>query len=520
MADEHTPGQHGDAAEEHTKQGEHRPDSPSGGSPSPWARPSTNTGPTEQVHAPDPAPTDETREASGASTDQTRQLGAAPADETDSSGPPPIEQEHQPEQSRRPDSAPAEPFRDPGQTAGSPYPAAYPDGEPEAPGSKTAVDRPARVGRRNLLTTAAMLLIAALIGGVIGGVVVRYGGVGGAGADDASTGAPTILEQVAQRTLPTVVQLRVTSGREAGAGSGMVLSPDGLILTNNHVIEMAAGGAGKITAMFQDGRMTGAEIVGRDPHSDVALVRARNVNGLTPITLGDSDSVRVGEQVMAIGSPLGLGGTVTTGIVSALNRAVSVGGDDDTPNLPGLPPPNGLAPQRPLVSHGEVLDAIQTDASINPGNSGGPLVDLQGRVVGINTAIASFGGDGEQSGSVGLGFSIPINQAKRIIGQIQRDGHATYPVIRATVQSVSPLDAPTGPLGAKVVDVAPGGPAAQAGLKPNDVVVKLDNRTVTTSDELVAAIGRHAPGDTVTLTLSDGRTLRVVLAGQPVLASK
>jgi len=514
MADEHTPGQHGDAAEEHAEQGEHRPDSPSGGPASPWARPSADTQPAERSHETDQASTHETPQPSAA------------ADETDSLGPMPAEQPDQPEGSRQPErsrqfgSAPTEPLRGSGQTGGSPYPAAYPGAEAEPPGGTTAADRPARAGRRrNLLTTAAML-IAALIGGIVGGVVVRHTGVGGTGADDGSKGAPTVLEQVAQRALPTVVQLRVTSGREAGAGSGMVLSPDGLILTNNHVIEMAAAGAGKITAMFQDGRMTGADIVGRDPHSDVALVRARNINGLTAITLGDSDSVRVGEQVMAIGSPLGLGGTVTTGIVSALNRAVSVGGNDDTPSLPGLPPPNGLAPQQPLVSHGEVLDAIQTDASINPGNSGGPLVDLQGRVVGINTAIASFGGDGEQSGSVGLGFSIPINQAKRIIGQIQRDGHATYPVIRATVQSVSPLDAPTGPLGAKVVDVAPGGPAAQAGLKPNDVITKLDNRTVTTSDELVAAIGRHAPGDTVTLTLSDGRTVRVVLAGQPVLASK
>jgi putative serine protease PepD len=288
----------------------------------------------------------------------------------------------------------------------------------------------------------------------------------------------------------------------------MVLSPDGLILTNNHVIEMAAGGAGQIIVLLEGGKTATAEIVGRDPSSDIALVKAHDVAGLSPIALGNSDGVRVGQQVVAIGSPLGLGGTVTTGIVSALNRAVSVDPDE---------PPSSQAQTSP----GEVLDAIQTDAPINPGNSGGPLVDIAGRVVGINTAIASIGGlPGEQSGSVGLGFSIPINQAKRIAQEIQQTGHAITPVLKVSVQSASrPTDA-NGQVGAKVVQVDPAGPGGQAGLKTNDVVVKVDDRIVTTGDELVAAIRSHAPGDAVALQLSDGRVVRVVLGGQPVLASK
>jgi len=212
--------------------------------------------------------------------------------------------------------------------------------------------------------------------------------------DADSAAAPEgAVEQIAQRTLPSVVQIRVTAGQQAGAGSGMVLSPDGLILTNNHVIAMAVNG-GTVNVLFQDGRITPAKIIGRNKTFDIAVVQAQNVSGLQPIKLGNSDAVRVGQSVVAIGSPLGLGGTVTSGIVSALNRAVSVGGDDDgpdTPAPPGLPP--GLGPNSGLPTpnaqpdsddgNNEVLNAIQTDASINPGNSGGPLMNASGQVVGV-----------------------------------------------------------------------------------------------------------------------------------------
>jgi putative serine protease PepD len=390
------------------------------------------------------------------------------------------------------------------------------------------------VRRKLLIGGVALALVAALVGGGLGGMLgYQFAASGGHLSvldaplpDVDSAAAPQgAVEQVAQRTLPTVVQLRVTSGHQAGAGSGMVLSPDGLILTNNHVVEMAAGGAGQLTVLFQDGKIAPGKIIGRDPTSDIAVVKAQNVSGLQPITLGNSDSVRVGESVIAFGSPLGLGGTVTTGIVSALNRAVSVGGDDGGPNgPPGLDPNGGLPnplfpnpplPSQPQVDQSEVLDAIQTDAAINPGNSGGPLVDIDGRVIGINTAIASIGGSGDQSGSVGLGFSVPINQAKRIAEELEQTGHATKAVLGVTVPIGSRL-APLGDTpGAKVQSVAPGSAADKAGVKAGDVIVKVDQRPITYGDELVAAVRSHAPGEIVTLTLSDGRTMQVVLAGAP-----
>jgi putative serine protease PepD len=380
-------------------------------------------------------------------------------------------------------------------------------------GQQPAPPSPGRSRSRLVIGVVALALVTALVGGAVGGVLGYQVAAGGGqfsvldsplpGAD-ASAVPSTAVEEVARRTLPAVVQLRVSSGQRSGAGSGMVLSQDGLILTNNHVIEAAAGGAGKIVVLFQNGRSASAEIIGRDPTSDIAVVRAQNVSGLVPITLGNSDSVRVGQQVVAIGSPLGLGGTVTTGIVSALNRAVSVGRDND-----------------PSGQDAEVLNAIQTDAAINPGNSGGPLVDIEGRLIGINTAIASVGGTGDVGGSVGLGFSIPINQAKRVAEELQRNGQATKPVLGVQVQTQSRLAPLTDPPGAKVVAVTPpDGPAGQAGLRPGDVIVRVNDRTITTGDELVATVRSHAPGETLTLQLSDGRSASVVLRGEPVPASK
>lgn len=408
------------------------------------------------------------------------------------------------------------------------------DSAPPADGSST---------RRKLLVGGVVLaLVAALIGGWLGGVVgYRYAASGGhlsvldGPSPDADAGAAPegVIEEVAQGTLPTVVQIRVTAGQQSGAGSGMVISPDGLILTNNHVVSMAAAG-GDLKVLFQDGKVAPGKIVGRDKTSDIAVVQAQNVSGLKPITLGNSDSVRIGQTVMAVGAPLGLGGTVTTGIVSALNRAVSVGSDGDDPAPPDLPKrplprPNGgqplpllpgPAPEGPdslrlSISDDEVLNAIQTDAAINPGNSGGPLVDLEGNVVGINTAIASVAGDGGQGGSVGLGFSIPINQAKRIAAELQHTGHAMTASLGASVQTAGRLAPLAEQPGALVVGVEPNSPAAAAGLKPQDRIVKIDRRPIPGGSELVAAVRSHAPGDTVELVLSDGRTLRAVLTGKP-----
>jgi putative serine protease PepD len=299
----------------------------------------------------------------------------------------------------------------------------------------------------------------------------------------------TPVEQVAQRVLPSVVQLRVEGGALArgqlGEGSGMVVSADGLVLTNNHVVEPGAGG-GTLRAVFQDGRTSTVRIVGRDPETDIALVKADNVSGLTPVELGNSDGVRVGQQVTAFGSPLGLGGTVTTGIVSALDRAVSVGGDEGGAATP---------------ASSTVLSAIQTDAAINPGNSGGPLVDMQGRVIGINSAIATAGPGG---GSIGVGFSIPVNQAKRIADQLRTTGRATHAVLGVEV-----TDDPQ-QTGARLRTVTPNGAAAKAGLKPGDLVVRFGDQQIATGTELQAAVRSEPPGAAVDVQLAD-RTVRVTL---------
>jgi putative serine protease PepD len=350
---------------------------------------------------------------------------------------------------------------------------------------------------RGLGSVAAVGLVAALLGGGVGGYV------GYESARTTSTGtSPGVLaeplppadpnaaplgpvEAVAQRVLPSVVQLQVEGLRGAGEGSGMVLSADGLLLTNNHVVESAANG-GRVVALFQDGTSAPAQIVGRDPSSDLAVLRAQGVSGLTPVTIGNSDSLRVGQQVVAFGAPLGLGGTVTTGIISALDRAVSVGQDSG-------------------ASEATVLSAVQTDAAINPGNSGGPLVDMQGAVIGINSAIATTGADG---GSIGVGFAVPSNQAKRVAEELERTGRATRAVLGVSLAAGSRTAN-----GATIGQVTPGGPAEQAGLRAGQVVTRVDDRLVTNGNELVAAIRDHAPGDRVTLTV-DGQQVQVTLSGQ------
>ncbi|GAA4862943.1 hypothetical protein GCM10023403_29610 [Pseudonocardia benzenivorans] len=341
----------------------------------------------------------------------------------------------------------------------------------------------------------AALLVAALLGGGVGGWVgYRLADRGqppaasGSVLDqplpdvDANPAAAGPVEAVADRVLPSTVQLRVTGVRTEGEGSGMILSADGLILTNNHVVADAANG-GTVTAVFQDGRSAPATIVGRDPSSDVAVVRASNVHGLTPIELGNSDGVRVGQPVVAFGSPLGLGGTVTTGIISALDRAVGVGGDA----LSGSDP--------------TVFSALQTDAAINPGNSGGPLVDMQGRVIGINSAIATTG---SQGGSIGVGFAIPVNSAKRIAQELETTGRATRAVLGVGVADDQTIT------GARIQSVVPGGPADAAGIRPGDVVVKFGQKQIVTGLDLQAQIRSAAPGAVLPVQLSD-RTVQVTL---------
>jgi putative serine protease PepD len=288
---------------------------------------------------------------------------------------------------------------------------------------------------------------------------------------------------VAAAVLPTVVQIeeRGSSGT-GGTGSGFVIREDGYILTNNHVVEGAADG-GSLTVTFQDGTTKPATIVGRDSSYDLAVVKV-DATGLPTSTLGNSDGVVVGDTAIAIGSPLGLDGTVTSGIISSLNRPVTAGGSGES----------------------SFINAIQTDAAINPGNSGGPLVDAEGKVIGVNSAIASLGETttGTQSGSIGLGFAIPVNQAKRVSEEIISTGKSTHPVIGVQVNVRY-----TG-VGAEIAEVTPGGPSADAGLKAGDVILSVEGRQVADSTELIVAIRTYAPGDTITLGIKDGSGTRDV----------
>ena len=287
------------------------------------------------------------------------------------------------------------------------------------------------------------------------------------------------IEQVAAKVVPSVVKLETAMGRQSEEGSGIILSEDGLILTNAHVVGAAAQSGPTTTVTFSDGRTAQFSVVGVDPSTDIAVVRAEGVSGLTPITIGSSSNLQVGQNVVAVGSPLGLEGTVTTGIISALNRPVSTAGNPGDQNT--------------------VLDAIQTDAAINPGNSGGALVNMNGELIGINSAIASLGGEatGPQSGSIGLGFAIPVDQAKRISNELIQSGAATHASLGVQVGD----DATTN--GARIVEVNAGSPAAEAGLRSGVVVTKVDDRVIDSADALVAAVRSKAPGDTVTLTYTD-----------------
>jgi S1-C subfamily serine protease len=299
---------------------------------------------------------------------------------------------------------------------------------------------------------------------------------------------PGSVADIAARTVPAVVSIEVRVGQEGGTGSGVVIDPAGYVLTNNHVIAPAAEASGaQIEAIFHDGTRTPAQIVGRDPKTDLAVVKVQVANPVVA-TIGSSAGLAVGDGVLAIGSPLGLVGTVTDGIVSALKRPVRLDSSGTDASA--------------------VIDAIQTDAAINPGNSGGPLVDSTGAVVGINTAIRSLGAG--EGGSIGLGFAIPIDEARSIAQELIRTGVVRHAEIGINARSVN--DGTTD--GAQVQNVQQGGAAAAAGIVEGDVIVRVGDRPIAGADELVVAVRERNPGDTVPVELiRDGRqlTLSVVL---------
>ena len=384
--------------------------------------------------------------------------------------------------------APADPYTHPAQADPFTQPVA---GWPAQPPTYLPTVPPGP--RRNYAPMAAVALVAALIGGAIGGTIgaSNDGGSGSTpisslGAADSSSIKPVAaapvgsVEQVAAKVLPSVVSIDVASTTEEGSGSGIVISSDGLILTNNHV-----AGTGDLSVTFSDGRSVPAKLIKADQSTDLAVIRAQGITNATPITFGKSADLRVGQDVVAIGSPLGLAGTVTEGIVSALQRPVipqaGQGGGSDS-----------------------VIDGIQTDAPINPGNSGGALVDLNGNLVGITSAIASLGSSlGGQSGSIGLGFAIPIDQAKLIAEQLAAGKTVAHALLG--VQVASSTDATQ--RGALIRDVSKGGAAQGAGLQAGDVVTRMDDRVIDSEAALVAAVRSQPPGTKVKLTyVRNGQT--------------
>ncbi|MFB7827084.1 S1C family serine protease [Streptomyces hydrogenans] len=370
---------------------------------------------------------------------------------------------------------------------------------------------PRKKSRRGLALVGALAfaLLTGVIGGGVGAYVERNGGIGTVELPQAEAGsadrAPNSVAGIAAGALPGVVTLHVSGGGSAGTGTGFVLDNRGHILTNNHVVDAAAT-SGDITVTFSSGETASAKLIGKDTGYDLAVVQVTGVRGLKPLPLGNSDDVRVGDPVVAIGAPFDLSNTVTSGIISAKERPITAGGEKGD------------------GSDISYVDALQTDAPINPGNSGGPLLDGKGRVIGINSAIRAAGGSGEgdggsggQAGSIGLGFAIPVNQGKRVAEELINTGKATHPVIGVS------LDMQFNGDGARVGDkgkdgtpsVTPDGPAAKAGLRPGDVITKVDGQRVHNGEELIVKIRAHRPGDALALTLTrDGRELtRTVTLG-------
>ncbi|GAA4130424.1 hypothetical protein GCM10022215_44020 [Nocardioides fonticola] len=378
------------------------------------------------------------------------------------------------------------------------------DPAPAAPAAPTApgahlVTRPRGAAPAGWVWPAvgAVALVVGLLGGFIGSAAFRavdddtttIGPVStGLDGVDLATEAPLqapdgTVANVAQAVLPSTVQiLAAYQGQDDGAtGSGFVLDRQGHIITNNHVVADAAESDGAIHIVDQDGVRYDAEIVGRSAVYDIAVLSAPKAVGLQPASLGASRGLRVGETVVAFGSPLGLSSTVTAGIVSALQRPVTTGESADESSY---------------------INAVQTDAAINPGNSGGPLVDLLGRVVGVNSAIATTGGTGE-AGSIGVGFAIPIEQVRITADQILRTGEAQYPVIGAKVATGGQDDGE----GAVISEIIAGGAAAAAGLREDDRITEVDGVRVTDGIGLIVAIRTHQPGESVPFTVvRDGET--------------
>jgi putative serine protease PepD len=341
-----------------------------------------------------------------------------------------------------------------------------------------------RKKKRKNTPLSAVIVISLVFGGTAGGALGYLAadfsnGVSNTTSQVSETSKPVAItpatetvSQIVQNVKPSVVSIKAEGSSGSGTGSGFIYREDGYIVTNNHVAAPAING-GKLTVYLEDKTSFVAKLVGRNASYDLAVLKI-DATGLKPVNIGDSNAINVGDLTVAFGSPLGLTGTVTSGIVSAINRPVTAGGADDQ----------------------SFISAIQTDAAINPGNSGGPLVNGQGQVIGVNSAIATLG-SGTQSGSIGLGFAIPINQAQRIVTEIIESGKSSTPIAGISI------DSNFEGVGAKIAEVVANGPAASTDLKVGDIVTKINGEVIEDSTELIVAIRRNNPGDTIVLTVKN-----------------
>ncbi|MFJ1786919.1 trypsin-like peptidase domain-containing protein [Streptomyces anulatus] len=466
-ADGFTPP-HAQPADGFTPAGPHaQPQAPAQHTTAPGAHPA------HAVHAPQPP--------QGAPGHQTQHPAPAPAPHP---APQPHAQQHTQWLQYDPWGAPGQPLTRPGPPEGT--------------------DPGRRKKRRGgaFMGVLLLTLVASGIGGGVGAYIERNGGLTTVELPQADRDngdrAPESVAGIAASALPSVVTLHVSGTAESGTGTGFVLDGQGHILTNNHVVA-PAGSSGDITVTFSSGETASAELVGKDSGYDLAVVRVRGVSGLKPLPLGNSDNVQVGDPVVAIGAPFDLSNTVTSGIISAKQRPITAGGEKGD------------------GSDISYVDALQTDAPINPGNSGGPLVDTQAHVIGINSAIRAADSArgpeaGGQSGSIGLGFAIPINQGKRVAEELISTGKATHPVIGVTLDMKYTGDGAK--VGTKGADGAPAvakdGPAAKAGIRSGDVITHVKGQRVHSGEELIVKIRAHRPGDDLDLKLTRGGEERTV----------
>ncbi|MFJ2221962.1 trypsin-like peptidase domain-containing protein [Streptomyces anulatus] len=501
---------------------------PGAGGPSPQYAATNGAGIPAPASAPAPSPAPQSAAADGFTPPHAQPADGftppgphaqpqAPAQHTTAPGAHPAHATHPPQP---PQGAPGHQTQHPA-PAPAPHPAAQPHaqqhtqwlqydpwgapGQPlTRPGPPEGTDPGRRKKRRGgaFMGVLLLTLVASGIGGGVGAYIERNGGLTTVELPQADRDngdrAPESVAGIAASALPSVVTLHVSGTAESGTGTGFVLDGQGHILTNNHVVA-PAGSSGDITVTFSSGETASAELVGKDSGYDLAVVKVRGVSGLKPLPLGNSDNVQVGDPVVAIGAPFDLSNTVTSGIISAKQRPITAGGEKGD------------------GSDISYVDALQTDAPINPGNSGGPLVDTQAHVIGINSAIRAADSArgpeaGGQSGSIGLGFAIPINQGKRVAEELISTGKATHPVIGVTLDMKYTGDGAK--VGTKGADGAPAvakdGPAAKAGIRSGDVITHVKGQRVHSGEELIVKIRAHRPGDELDLKLTRGGEERTV----------